>query len=145
MALPRRIRSELNLETRAEDRRAMDYQDADTDDFVLHLREQLSFSIDAEQFHCLASRQYLSLLKLDHRVIEDRNKFDGLLRAIKLCQITWFVTNTIGPWAQQLAVTTFELMTVSSIPQMLCINSLFGKTLRERSSAGVSDGAQTHF
>ena len=83
--------------------------------FVLHTRDQLPFPIDAKQLHYLVSRGHLPLPVLDHRVIEDKNKVDGLLRFITLCQITWFVVNTIGRWAQRLVVTTFELTTVSFI------------------------------
>ena len=83
--------------------------------FILHTRDQLPFPIDAKQLHYLVSRWHLPLPVLNHRVIEDKNKVDGLLRFITLCQITWFVINIIGRWAQHLVVTTFELTTVSFI------------------------------
>lgn len=83
--------------------------------FILHTRDQLPFPLDAKQLHYLVSRRYLTLPVLDHRVIEDKNKADGLLRAITLCQITWFLINTIGRFAQHLVVTTAELTTVSFI------------------------------
>ena len=88
---------------------------ADMGGFVLHTRDQLPFPLDAKQLHYLVSKQHLQLPELDHRVIEDKNKVDGLLRAITLCQILWFIVNIIGRWAQRLTVTTFELMTVSFI------------------------------
>jgi len=88
---------------------------ADMGGFILHTRDQLPFPIDAKQLHYLVSRRYLKLPILDHRVIEDKNKVDGLLRTITLCQITWFVISVIGRWAQQLVVTTAELTTVSFI------------------------------
>ncbi len=81
--------------------------------FILHTRDQLPFPPDAKQLHYLVSRQYLKLPILDHRELEDKNKVDGFLRAITLCQITWFVINTVGRWAQHLVVTTAELTTVS--------------------------------
>ena len=83
--------------------------------FVLHTRDQLPFPLDAKQLHYLVSKRYLQLPMLDHRAIEDKNKSDGLLRTITICQITWFLINIIGRWAQQLVVTTAELTTVSFI------------------------------
>ena len=115
------IKSLLNKRTRAEDSRAQtrwtmkDAFFADMGGFILHTRDQLPFPLDAKQLHYLVSKQYLRPPVLDHRVIEDKNKVDGLLRIITLCQITWFLINTIGRWAQQLVVTTFELTTVSFI------------------------------
>ena len=71
--------------TRAEDRRAWG-QGTIKDAF--HTRGQLPFPIDAKQLHRLVSRQYLSLPRLDHRAIDDKKKFDGLLGTITFCQIT---------------------------------------------------------
>lgn len=88
---------------------------ADMGGFILHTRDQLPFPLDSKQLHYLVSRQRLSLPVLDHRVIQDKNKVDGLLRTITLCQITWFVINVIARWAQQLVVTTAELTTCSFI------------------------------
>ena len=80
----------MDLETKRGLRTAVQgtIKDADMGGFVFHTRDQLPFPIDAKQFHYLASRQYLLLPKLDYRVIEDKNKFHGLLRTIGLCQIT---------------------------------------------------------
>ena len=83
--------------------------------FILHTRDQLPFPLDAKQLHYLVSKRYLQMPMLHHRAIEDKNKVDGLLRAITICQITWFLVNIIGRWAQQLVVTTAELTTVSFI------------------------------
>ena len=117
----RKIKSIFGEKTHAEDRSVKgpwtikDAFFADMGGFVLHTRDQLPFPLDAKQLHYLVSKQYLQLPELNHRVIEDKNKADGLLRAITLCQIIWFVINIIGRWAQQLTVTTFELTTVSFI------------------------------
>ena len=117
----RKIRSIFNEETKTEESSARgrwtikDAFFADMGGFVLHTRDQLPFPLDAKQLHYLVSKQHLELPELDHRVIEDKNKVDGLLRAITLCQILWFIVNTIGRWAQRLTVTTFELTTVSFI------------------------------
>lgn len=115
------IKSLLNKKTRTEDSRAQkrwtmkDAFFADMGGYILHTRDQLPFPLDAKQLHYLVSKQYLPPPVLDHRVIEDKNKVDGLLRIITLCQITWFLVNIIGRWSQQLVVTTFELTTVSFI------------------------------
>lgn len=117
----RKIRSIFRQETQIEDSSApgrwtiKDAFFADMGGFVLHTRDQLPFPLDAKQLHYLVSKQHLQLPELDHRVIEDKNKVDGLLRAITLCQILWFIVNIIGRWAQRLTVTTFELTTVSFI------------------------------
>ncbi|KAM0801263.1 hypothetical protein BDR22DRAFT_804948 [Usnea florida] len=88
---------------------------ADMGGFILHTRDQLPFPLDSKQLHYLVSKQRLSLPVLDHRVIQDKNKVDGLLRTITLCQITWFVINVVARWAQELVVTTAELTTCSFI------------------------------
>ena len=117
----RKMGSIFSKETQTEDSSARgrwtikDAFFADMGGFVLHTRDQLPFPLDAKQLHYLVSKQHLQLPKLDHRVIEDKNKVDGLLRAITLCQTLWFIVNIIGRWAQRLTVTTFELTTVSFI------------------------------
>lgn len=83
--------------------------------FRLRTSDFAAFPLDAKQVHYLVSNGYMNLPTLDERVIEDKNKVDGLLRAITLCQISWFLINVIGRWVQRLAVTTFELTTVSFI------------------------------
>ena len=88
---------------------------ADMGGFVLQPRDERPFPLDAKQLHYLVSRRHVNLPKLDHRLIEDKNKVDGLLRVITLCQITWFLVNIIGRRVQQLVVTTIELTTVSFI------------------------------
>jgi hypothetical protein len=47
--------------------------------------------------------------------IEDRSKADWLVKAIGLVQIFWFITQTIGRWAQGLAVTTLEIFTLGIV------------------------------
>ena len=118
---PWKIKSVFSKKEKAEDDSAQgpwtmkDAFFADIGGFVLHTRDQTPFPIDAKQLYYLVSKQYLQLPIIDHRVIADKNKVDGLLRAITLCQITWFAINVIGRWAQHLVVTTFELTTVSFI------------------------------
>ena len=88
---------------------------ADMGGFILHTRDQLPFPLDAKQLQYLVFKKHIELPILDRRMIEDKNKVDGLLRAITLCQITWFTVNVIGRWAQHLTVTTAELTTVSFV------------------------------
>ena len=83
--------------------------------FRLCTRDFVSFPLDARQVHYLVTNGHMDLPTLNERVIEDKNKADGLLRAITLCQILWFLVNVVGRWIQRLAVTTFELTTVSFI------------------------------
>lgn len=83
--------------------------------FRLRTMDFEAFPLDAKQIHYLVSNGHMDLPTLTGRVIEEKNKADGLLRAITLCQILWFLINVIGRWAQRLAVTTFELTTVSFI------------------------------
>lgn len=83
--------------------------------FRLRTRDFAAFPLDAKQVHYLVSNGHMDLPTLNERVIEDKNKADGLLRAITLCQILWFLVNVIGRWAQRLVVTTLELTTVSFI------------------------------
>ena len=56
--------------------------------FILRTTDQAPFPIDAKQLHYLVSRGYLEWSKLDHRMIDDKNKVNGLLRTITICQIT---------------------------------------------------------
>ncbi|KAL9615139.1 MAG: hypothetical protein Q9167_000457 [Letrouitia subvulpina] len=83
--------------------------------FRLRTRDFAVYPLDTKQIHYLVSKGYMDLPTLDPRDIEDKNKADGLLRAITLCQILWFLVNVIGRWVQRLAVTTLELTTVSFI------------------------------
>ena len=83
--------------------------------FRLRTKDFALFPLDAEQVYYLVSHGYMDIPTLDERLYEEKNKADGLLRAITLCQILWFLVNVIGRWAQKLAVTTFELTTVSFI------------------------------
>lgn len=118
---PSKIKSKFGRRTQAEDSSARgqwtikDGFFVDMGGFVLHTRDQLPFPLDSKQLHYLVSKQYLQMPVLDHRVIEDKNKVDGLLRAITLCQTLWFLINVMARWAQRLVVTTFELTTVSFI------------------------------
>jgi len=83
--------------------------------FILGTREHSPFPLDAMQLHYLVSTNRMPLPKLAKREVEERNKVDGLLRTITLCQITWFMVNTLARRIQNLVITTAELTTVSFI------------------------------
>ena len=88
---------------------------ADMGGFILHTRDWKPFPIDAKQLHYLITNGYVSFPTLDQRIIADKNKVDGLLRIITLCQILWFIVNISGRAAQNLAITCGELTTAAFI------------------------------
>ena len=88
---------------------------ADMGGFILHTRDQNQFPLDAEQLQYLVSKGFLDQPTFSNRELEEKNKVDSLLRTITLCQIIWFVVNTIARWVQRLVVTTAELTTMSFI------------------------------
>ena len=83
--------------------------------FRLHTRDQRPFPIDSKQLFYLVEKGYVNFPNVKLRVIQDKNKVDGLLRAVVLCQVLWFLVGVIARWIQRLAVTTAELTTVSFI------------------------------
>lgn len=88
---------------------------ADMGGFVLHSADQPPFPLEAQALLYLVAKGHIKLPELDHREIQEKNKADGMLRFITLCQIIWFLVNTTGRWAQHIVVTTAELTTVSFI------------------------------
>lgn len=58
--------------------------------FRLRTRDLTAFPLDAKQVHYLVSNEHMDLPTLNERIIEEKNKADGLLRAITLCHILWF-------------------------------------------------------
>ncbi|KAI4195820.1 MAG: hypothetical protein LQ350_006966 [Teloschistes chrysophthalmus] len=88
---------------------------ADMGGFRLRTRNCEPFPIDARQLLYLVRKGYVQQPVFKPRMIEDKNKVDVLLRAIILCQTSWFLVTVIGRWAQHLVVTTAELTTVSFI------------------------------
>ena len=63
----------------------------------------------------MIENSYVSLPKVKLRVIRDKNKVNGLLRSVVLCQVLWFLVSIVARWVQGLVVTTAELTTVSFI------------------------------
>lgn len=88
---------------------------ADMGGFRLQTRNRDPFPIDARQLLYLVRNGYVQQPVFKPQMIDDKNKVDVLLRAIILCQISWFLVSVVGRWAQHLVVTTAELTTVSFI------------------------------
>ncbi|KAL9589377.1 MAG: hypothetical protein Q9203_001842 [Teloschistes exilis] len=84
----------------------------------LQTRNCEPFPLDARQPLYLVRKGHIQQPVFKPRMIDDENKVDVLLRAIILCQISWFLITVIGRWAQNLVVTTVELTTVSFIWQL---------------------------
>ena len=83
-----------------------------------------SFPIDAKQLHYLVERGYVDLPLLKETQIRDKDKVDGMLRAITLVQTLWFVVNIVARAVQHLAITALELSTsafvILSIGTTMC-------------------------
>lgn len=89
---------------------------ADMGGFILHTRDWTPFPVDAKQLHYLITKGYVTYPDtMNERRISDKNKADGLLRAITLGQILWFSVNICARAAQHLPVTCLELTTASFI------------------------------
>lgn len=97
---------------------------ADMGGFVLKARDSEPFPINAKQLHYLIMKEYVQVPKIDERLIADKNKVDGMLRLITLCQTLWFIVSIVGRAWLQLAITTGELTTaafiVSSVATTIC-------------------------
>ena len=88
---------------------------ADMGGLVLQTPDFPPFPIDAKQTHYLVDKGHIRHPRVTKKDIADRDKVDLLLRVVVACQISWFVVNCIARWAQDLALTTLELSTVSFI------------------------------
>lgn len=90
---------------------------ADMGGFALHPPDLVPFVLDAAQVHYLVAEGYIpySAVGVDRSIIEDKNKSDGIGRFITVCQITWFLVNSLGRLIQHLAITTFEVTTLGFI------------------------------
>jgi hypothetical protein len=97
---------------------------ADMGGFILDVSDSTPFPIDAKQLHYLVMEDWVDFPKITREEIADKNKVNGLLRILTLCQIIWFMINMAGRRAQNLAVTCGELTTaafiVCSIGSTLC-------------------------
>ena len=88
---------------------------ADMGGFVLQPNGWPAFPIDAKQLHYLVTKEYINFPTLTRPQIADKNKVDGLLRFLTLCQILWFIINMAGRASQHLVITCGELTTAAFI------------------------------
>ncbi|KAJ5773851.1 hypothetical protein N7457_008747 [Penicillium paradoxum] len=88
---------------------------ADMGGFVLKAKDSVPFPINAKQLHYLVVKGYVELPRVDEKVIDDKNKVDGMLRLITLCQCLWFIFSICGRASLDLAITTGELTTAAFI------------------------------
>ena len=88
---------------------------ADMGGFVLRTGDDCSFPVDAKQVHYLVTKGHIKYPELDKRIIADKNKVDGLLRLITVCQTLWFVVSVSGRAYQHLTITCGELTTAAFI------------------------------
>lgn len=73
------------------------------------------FPVDSRQLLFLVRNGYVGYPELAKEDILDRNKSDGFARGLALWQAAWMVVNCAVRVAQDLAVTTLELTTLSFI------------------------------
>ena len=88
---------------------------ADMGGFILQTRDWKPFPIDAKQLHYLVTKGHVAFPALEKELIADKNKVDGLLRFLTLCQIVWFLIDMAGRAVQGLAITCGELTTAAFI------------------------------
>jgi hypothetical protein len=83
---------------------------ADMGGFILQTHDNFpAIPINAKQLLWLVQKGIIERPKVDTRAIKDKNKVDGLLRLITLCQVSWFAANTIGRAISGLRITCLEL------------------------------------
>lgn len=89
---------------------------ADMGGFILHTRCGFPpFPVDSKQLLFLITNGFVEKPSTEKEEIKDKNKVDGLLRLITLCQIVWFGVNIVGRAVQGLAITCIELTTAAFI------------------------------
>lgn len=84
---------------------------ADMGGYMLHSPDFPPFPVDAKQLLFLIQAGFVRPPNLNQKIIEDRNKVDGLLRVIVVCQVLYFCATTAGRAATGLAITCLELTT----------------------------------
>ena len=75
------------------------------------------FPLDEDQVLYLVKHGYIPYeeVKIDKDIISDKNKTDGLVRVIIVCQILWYCIGCIARLCQHLAITLLEIATVGFI------------------------------
>ncbi|KAK2754576.1 hypothetical protein FQN54_006977 [Arachnomyces sp. PD_36] len=92
---------------------------ADMGGFFLKAPNFPAFPIDADQLYYLISKGYVEYPEIAKDVLSEKNKVDGLSRAITLIQGLWFTITSVARVIQHLEITTLELTTLSFIFCML--------------------------
>lgn len=61
--------------------------------FSLKVPDFVEFPLNAKQVHYLVTHNYIpySAVALPKHVLDEKNKGDGVVRFITLCEITWFL------------------------------------------------------
>lgn len=110
---------------------------ADMGGFVVQSPEWPAFPVDAKQVHYLVKKGYIMIdqVALDKEIITDRNKGDGMVRFITVCQILWFFVNCFGRWIQHLAMSTLELTTLGFVVTSIGTYILWAKKPQDVGSA----------
>ena len=90
---------------------------ADMGGFSLKAPDFVEFPLNAQQVHYLVTHGYIdySVVALPKSVLDDKNKEDGVVRFLTICQIIWFSVGCLGRVIQQLAITTMELSALAFI------------------------------
>jgi hypothetical protein len=90
---------------------------ADMGGFVLETPGTPAFPVDGKQLLFLIKAGFVdeAVTRLDIKVIRDKNKVDGMLRIITVCQVLYFVANIAGRAILHLAITCMELTTAAFI------------------------------
>lgn len=75
------------------------------------------FVLNAKSVHYLVTKGYIPVgdILIDRRLIQEKNKGDGISRIIAVVQMTWFTFSTIGRAAMGLPITIIELIALGFV------------------------------
>jgi hypothetical protein len=90
---------------------------ADMGGFTLKAKDFVEFPLNAKQIHYLVTHHYVpySAVAIPKHALDDKNKGDGVVRFITVCQIGFFSLGSLGRAIQHLAITTMELSALAII------------------------------
>jgi hypothetical protein len=79
--------------------------------------ERTTFPLDAKQVLYLVEHGYIKYgeVCIDKELIKDKDKVDGVVRGLIVCQILWYSVTVIARFSQHLDVTVLELATIGFI------------------------------
>ena len=80
------------------------------------------FPLNAQQILYLVENDYIGYndVCIEKELIRDRDKVDGIVRLITVCQISWFFVTCVARACQHIAVTVLELAVVGFMLNSLC-------------------------